>query len=68
MVTGWAIGLAVAAMILRYGLGAESLAWVLIFAIAPLCGIYYPIAVLPDWLQLVAWWLPASHISKECAP
>ncbi|MDR3436997.1 ABC transporter permease [Telmatospirillum sp.] len=62
MVSGWAVGLAVSAMVLRYGLGAESLAWVLIFAVAPLCGIYYPVSVLPDWLQTIAWWLPASHV------
>jgi ABC-2 type transport system permease protein len=62
LVTGWSVGLAVSAMVLRYGLGAESLAWVLIFALAPLCGIYYPISVLPLWLQRVAWCLPPSHV------
>ncbi len=62
MVSGWAIGLGVAALVLRFGLGAESLAWVLIFAIAPLAGIYYPIATLPDWLRPVAWALPPAHV------
>lgn len=62
MVMGWAIGLMVVALVLRYGLGAESLAWALIFAVAPVSGIYYPISVLPDWLQSVAWCLPASHV------
>lgn len=62
MVTGWAIGLAVSALVLRFGLGAESLAWVLVFAVAPLAGIYYPIATLPGWLQPVAWALPPSHV------
>ncbi|WP_142850143.1 ABC transporter permease [Telmatospirillum sp. J64-1] len=62
LVTGWAVGLAVSAMVLRFGLGAESLAWALIFALAPLSGIYYPIEVLPHWLQPVAWALPASHV------
>jgi ABC-2 type transport system permease protein len=59
---GWAIGLLVSGLVLRYGLGAESLAWVAIFAIAPVSGIYYPVAVLPDWLQKVAWLLPSSHV------
>lgn len=62
LVMGWAIGLMVAALVLRYGLGAESLAWVAIFALAPVSGIYYPISVLPDWLQPVAWALPSSHV------
>jgi ABC-2 type transport system permease protein len=62
IVTGWAIGLMVAALVMRYGLGAESLAWVAIFAISPLTGIYYPISVLPGWLQHVAYAIPSSHI------
>lgn len=62
LVMGWAIGLVVSGLVLRYGLGAESLAWVAIFAIAPVSGIYYPVSVLPDWLQSVAWLLPSSHV------
>ena len=59
---GWAIGLIVAAVVLRYGLGAESLAWIAIFAVAPVSGIYYPISVLPGWLQPVAWLLPSAYV------
>ena len=44
---GWGIGLAVSAMIMRWGLGAEELAWAAIFLVAPVSGVYYPIAVLP---------------------
>jgi ABC-2 type transport system permease protein len=62
MITGWAFGLAVSALVLRYGQGAESLAWVVIVAIAPFCGIYYPISTLPGWLQTVAWALPPAHV------
>lgn len=62
MIFGGAIGLAVSGMILRYGLGAESLAWVGIFAVAPISGIYYPIDILPEWLQTVAWLLPSASV------
>jgi len=62
LVMGWAVGLLVSGLVLRYGLGAETLAWVSIFALAPASGIYYPVAVLPDWLQVVAWLLPSSHV------
>jgi ABC-2 type transport system permease protein len=62
IVTGWSVGLMVAALVMRFGLGAESLAWVIIFAIAPLTGIYYPLSVLPDWLQYVARSIPSSHV------
>ncbi|MBZ0324569.1 MAG: ABC transporter permease [Alphaproteobacteria bacterium] len=62
VVMGWAIGLAVSALILRHGLGAESLAWVAVFALTPLSGVYYPLSVLPDWAQAVAVTLPSAHI------
>lgn len=62
LVMGWAIGLLVAGLVLRFGLGAENLAWAGIFAIAPLCGIYYPVSILPMWLQPVARILPASYV------
>ena len=52
----------IAALILRYGLGAESLAWIAVFALAPLSGIYYPLSVLPHWLQIIASVLPSSHV------
>ena len=62
LVMGWAMGLIVAALVLRFGMGAESLAWVIVFAVAPLSGIFYPLEILPQWAQTLAWWLPASHV------
>ena len=59
---GWSVGLAVAGLVLRFGLGAESLTWALIFALAPLCGIYYPVTILPNWLQGLSAILPPSYI------
>ena len=62
IVMGWAIGLMVAALVLRFGLGAEGLAWAIIFAVAPVSGVYYPLDVLPDWLLPVAYALPSAHV------
>ena len=62
IVMGWAIGLVMAGLVLRYGLGAESLAWVAVFALAPLSAIYYQVAVLPPWVQPLTFILPASHV------
>ena len=62
LVMSWAVGLLVISIVLRYGLGAESLAWAVIFAVAPVSGIYYPIDVLPTWLQPVAYSLPSSYV------
>jgi len=62
IVMGWSIGLLVSGIVLRYGLGAESMAWIAIFAVQPISGVYYPIATLPTWLQYVAAMLPSSHV------
>ncbi|HEX5455225.1 MAG TPA: ABC transporter permease [Stellaceae bacterium] len=62
MAMGWALGLAICGGILRHGMGAESLAWTVIFALAPLSCVYYPITTLPWWLRPVAWALPSTHV------
>jgi ABC-2 type transport system permease protein len=59
---GWSIGLFVSGLVLRYGLGAESFAWAVIFALAPLCGVYYPTTILPSWVQAISAIVPASYI------
>jgi ABC-2 type transport system permease protein len=62
MVFGWAIGFVITGLVLRYGQGAESLAWALIFAVAPIAGVYYPVSVLPGILEALAYCLPAAYV------
>jgi ABC-2 type transport system permease protein len=62
ILTSWAIGIFVAGLLLRNGLGAESLAWTFMFLFLPLTCVYYPVAVLPVWLQPVAWSLPPTYV------
>src|SRR5438445_9522202 len=60
--TSWSVGIFVSGLVLRNGLGAESIVWTLMFAIMPLACIYYPVSVLPTWLQYVAWSLPPTYV------
>jgi ABC-2 type transport system permease protein len=62
ILTSWAVGIVVSGVLLRNGMGAESLAWTLMFVLMPLTCIYYPVNVLPDWLQVVAWALPPTYV------
>ena len=62
MVMGWWVSLAVVALILRHGAGAEPLAWSLLFGITPFAAVFYPVAVLPWFIQPIAWALPAAHV------
>jgi len=48
--------------VLRNGLGAETFAWSIMFLFLPLTCVYYPVAVLPPWLQGVAWSLPPTYV------
>src|SRR5881394_1929152 len=60
--TSWAVGIVVSGVVLRNGMGAESLAWTMMFLIMPVICVYYPVSVLPDWLQWVAWSLPPTYV------
>ncbi|WP_108681974.1 ABC transporter permease [Methyloceanibacter sp. wino2] len=62
VLTSWSLGLIAAGVMLRYGLGAEELAWSLAFLLLPLTCVYYPLSALPGWLQYVALALPPTHV------
>ena len=60
--TSWSVGIFVSGLVLRNGLGAESIVWTLMFGLMPLACIYYPVAVLPGWLRYIAWTLPPTYV------
>ena len=62
VMTSWAIGLVVAGLVLRNGMGAEALAWSILFFFMPFTCVYYPVSVLPGWLQDFAWCLPPTYV------
>lgn len=62
LLTSWSVGLLVCGLLLRNGLGAENLAWTFMFVMLPLACVYYPVSVLPAWLQPFAWALPPTYV------
>lgn len=62
MMLGVAVGLLTAGIILRHGLGAESLCWMAVFVLAPFSAIYYPLSALPPSIQYIAIALPSTHV------
>ncbi len=62
---GMTLGLLVTSGLIRFGPSFENIAWASLFFLAPLGCIYYPIEILPEWLQLVAKVLPLVHIFEE---
>ena len=62
---GITLGLLVTAGLIRYGPSFENIAWASLFFLAPLGCIYYPVEILPLWLQIIAELLPLVYIFEE---
>ncbi|HIB85875.1 TPA: ABC transporter permease [Candidatus Poribacteria bacterium] len=59
---GWALGMVTMALILRFGKSAEALVWGVPFLIQPFSAVFYPVEVLPDWLQIIAYTMPSTYV------
>ena len=62
---GTTLGLLVTSGLLRFGPAFENTAWSSLFLLAPLGCVYYPLSILPDWLQFMAKILPLVYIFEE---
>ena len=62
---GVTLGLLVTSGLIRFGPSFENIAWASLFFLAPLGCIYYPIEILPNWLQILAKLLPLVYIFEE---
>jgi ABC-2 type transport system permease protein len=62
LLMGWAVGMVTTALIMRWGQSAEALAWGIPFLIQPICAVFYPLNVLPKWLQPISLCIPATHV------
>jgi ABC-2 type transport system permease protein len=61
LMAGWAIALFVIGLMLRFGNGAEALAWGIMFVVMPLGGVFYPVEALPAFFRPVSALLPTTH-------
>src|SRR3954447_8102349 len=55
ILTSWSVGIVVSGLVMGNGMGAETLAWTMMFLIMPVMCVFSPVSVLPHWLQYVAW-------------
>ncbi len=62
VITSWSFGLVSTGAVLRYGLGAENIAWLMTFLMMPLACVYYPVTTLPVWMQPFSWALPPTYV------
>ncbi len=62
MMSGWFMGFTSSALIIYYGRRLQNLAWMLGYALAPFCAVFYPVDALPGWAQAVAAGLPMTYV------
>lgn len=60
--TAWGLGSFVAGIVLKYGMRIQIVAWAVATLIQPLAAVYYPVSILPSWLQSVAYLTPLAHV------
>lgn len=65
ILNGWWFAFIILSILLRYGLAAEWMGWMLIFGLVPIAAPYYPVSILPAWLQAVSWCLPATYVFES---
>ncbi len=59
---GWAVGMCTMALVLRFGQAAEALIWGIPFLLQPFSAVFYPVDVLPGWLQWISRLLPSTYV------
>ena len=62
MFSGWFMGFLGASLIMWGGTKVQTIAWTMGFLFAPFSAVYYPLYVLPDWVQKIAHMLPMTYV------
>ena len=62
---GIALGVAATSVVLRYGPAAEWFIWPIPALISPFVGVFYPLSVLPQWMQLISKCLPPAYVFES---
>lgn len=58
----WSVGIIILGLIFRYGTRIQALAWGIIFIFQPLTAVFFPVSVLPKFMQYIAYSLPPTYI------
>lgn len=58
----WSVGIVILAIIFHYGTKLQALAWGLVFVFQPLTAMFFPVTILPETMQKVAYLLPPTYV------
>lgn len=59
---GIALGIFSSAVVLRLGPASEWFIWPIPALISPFAGVFYPLSILPKWMQHISYLLPPSYV------
>jgi len=59
---GVSMGIFTSGIVLRLGPSAEWFVWPVPAIVSPFAGVFYPISVLPHWMQFIGRLLPVSYV------
>jgi ABC-2 type transport system permease protein len=59
--TSLVVGVLVCSLVVLFGTRAETSAWAAVNFVVMLSGIYYPVSVLPDWVQAISAAVPLTY-------
>ncbi len=58
----WSIGIAILGLIYRFGTKIQVFAWSLIYLFQPVSAVFYPVSVLPHFLQVLSRGIPLTYV------
>jgi len=56
------LGIFNVALIMRFGHTLGPLTWILPLTLQPFSAVFYPVSILPKFVQKIVWFLPLSHV------
>lgn len=59
---GWILGIFTSGLLIRWGNSVQALIWGIPFLFQPLSAIYYPLSVLPEWVQYISLSFPSTYV------
>ena len=62
---GIALGIFASGIVLRFGPAAEWFVWPIPAILSPICAVFYPREILPDWLEWLSYLLPPSYVFES---
>lgn len=65
LISGWSIGFFICGLLIYFGLKAQDFVYTIGWSFAPFSAIYYPLDVLPSWIQKISKCLPMTYVFES---